>query len=37
MLIIALLEALFFIAVYKADKERREENEREWHHAQHRK
>ena len=30
MVIIAILELLFFAVIYKADKERKEENEREW-------
>lgn len=30
MIIIAILEFCFLYAIYKADKERKEENEREW-------
>lgn len=37
MLIIALLEIVFFVAVYRATKERKEENERDWNYAEHRK
>lgn len=37
MILWAVLEIVFFIALYRATKERKQENERDWNYAEHRK